>query len=475
MPAFRCKKKRWQHRFGECRVAYEVLSLTREGKKEKSKKKKEKRKKLLEQMNFTKFGKKMTSNAGILSLMDDLGKAKSDTVEPLVMMGGGNPAQIPEFQELMRQELLELCSEPEDFKRLVGSYGSPQGEAGFLKGLAALLKKEQGWDVTSENICLTNGSQTAFFMLFNLFAGEMEDGSYKNICLPMAPEYIGYADLGLQEGLFVSTRPTIEILDETFFKYHIDFNNLRIGKATGAICISRPTNPTGNVVTDAELAKLSALARKHNIPLIVDCAYGLPFPGMIYTDAAPLWNEHLIVTLSLSKLGLPAARTGIVVASKEIIRALTSMNAIMSLSPNSFGALLAERLVTSSRITAISKELMQPYYSRKKDRAVQAIKELFADTPCRVHVPEGAMFLWLWFEDLPISSLELYERLKRAGVLVVSGHYFFPGLEEDWRHKDECLRITYSQDDSDVRKGLTIIAQVIRNAYQQSKIYCNQS
>lgn len=421
-------------------------------------------------MNYTKFGQKMTSNAGILSLMDDLGKAKSAYGDSMVMMGGGNPAQIPEFQETMRQELLAICNDPAEFKKLVGSYGAPQGEADFIEGVAALLKKEQGWDVTAENICLTNGSQTAFFMLFNLFGGDMEDGSYKNICLPMAPEYIGYADLGLDEDLFVSTRPTIELLDDIFFKYHIDFDNLRIDDTVGAICVSRPTNPTGNVVTDGELSKLSRLACNNNIPLIVDCAYGLPFPGMIYIDATPCWNENMIVSLSLSKLGLPSARTGIIVASKKIVQAITSMNAIMSLSPNSFGALLAEKLVKSGRITALSKEMMQPYYSAKKDRAVAAISELFRDMPCRVHVPEGAMFLWLWFENLPISSLELYHELKEAGVLVVSGHYFFPGLQEDWQHKDECLRITYSQDDGDVRKGLGIIAKVVRAAYTKSEM-----
>lgn len=427
-------------------------------------------------MNFTKFGKKMTSNAGILSLMDDLGKAKSDSAESMVMMGGGNPANIPEFQEIMRQELLELCKEPAEFKRLIGSYGSPQGETAFLEGLARLLKKEQGWDVTAENICLTNGSQSAFFMLFNLFGGEMEDGTRKKICLPMAPEYIGYADLGIEEDLFVSTKPIIEILDDTYFKYRIDFDNLQIDNSVGAICISRPTNPTGNVVTDRELSKLSQLAKEQNIPLIVDCAYGLPFPGMIYTEATSCWNEQMIVSLSLSKLGLPAVRTGIVVASKEIIRAMTSMNAIMTLSPNSFGALLAEKLVTSSRITTISKEMMQPYYSKKKDKAIQAVRELFQDTLCRVHVPEGAMFLWLWFENLPITSLELYERLKKAGVLVVSGHYFFPGLQEEWEHKDECLRITYSQDDGDVRKGLEKIAEVVRNAYEtETEVSCSRS
>jgi valine--pyruvate aminotransferase len=416
-------------------------------------------------MNFTEFGKRMTCNAGILSLMDDLGNTKMADGEDMIMMGGGNPGLVPEFQEIMRNQLLAICKDSKSFQQLVGSYAPPQGEKVFSEGLAALLKKEQGWDIGPENICLTNGSQTAFFMLFNLFAGVLPDGSEKKICLPMAPEYIGYADLGLTDGLFVTTKPKIELLEDGFFKYHIDFENLKIDDTIGAICISRPTNPTGNVVTDDELAKLADLAELHKIPLIIDSAYGQPFPGMIFTEAKPVWNENVVVCLSLSKLGLPAVRTGIVVARKEIARALTSMNAIMSLSPNSFGAVLAQRLVTSSEITAVSKELMQPFYRKKMEKAVAVVQEKFADIPCRIHLPEGAMFLWLWFEELPITSLELYQRLKENGVLVVSGHYFFPGLSETWQHKDECLRVTYSQDDDDVHRGIAIIAEVVRQAY----------
>ncbi|MGB3211550.1 MAG: valine--pyruvate transaminase [Desulforhopalus sp.] len=418
-------------------------------------------------MDFTKFGEKMTCNAGILSLMDDLGKAGITGDGQMIMMGGGNPGLVPEFQEIMRNQLLAICNDSKSFQQLVGSYAPPQGDKIFSEGLAALLKKEQGWDIGPENICLTNGSQTAFFMLFNLFAGVLPSGAEKKICLPMAPEYIGYADLGLTDDLFISTRPKIELLEDHFFKYHIDFESLRVDGSIGALCISRPTNPTGNVVTDDELAKLVELAAKHDIPLIIDSAYGLPFPGMMYTKAKPIWNENLIVCLSLSKLGLPAVRTGIVVASKEIVQALTSMNAIMSLSPNSFGAVLAQRLVTSSEITAVSRELMQPFYRKKMEKAVAVVQEKFTDIPYRIHLPEGAMFLWLWFEDLPITSLELYQRLKDSGVLVVSGHYFFPGLSDSWRHKDECLRVTYSQDDDDVCRGLTIIAEVVRQAYEQ--------
>ena len=40
----------------------------------------------------------------------------------------------------------------------------------------------------------------------------------------------------------------------------------------GALCVSRPTNPTGNVLTDAELEQLRQLAAEHNVPLLIDGA-----------------------------------------------------------------------------------------------------------------------------------------------------------------------------------------------------------
>ena len=418
-------------------------------------------------MEFSKFGKKMTSNAGILSLMDDLGKAAATGGPGMVMMGGGNPAQVPEFQEIMRLRLLSLCEDKAQFARMIAGYGPPQGEKGLIEGLVPLLRKECGWDMKPENICLTNGSQTAFFMLFNLFGGECGDGQKKKICLPMAPEYIGYADLGLSQDLFVSFRPRLERLPDQMFKYHIDFDQLQIHDDTGAICVSRPTNPTGNVITDAELAKLERLADEHGIPLIIDSAYGQPFPGMVYCGVTPVWNENLILCLSLSKLGLPSVRTGIVIGSREVIEALTAMNAIMSLSPNSFGPVLAEKLVSSGEITEISRNMMQPFYAAKRQHALDAVSNFFSDLPCRVHRPEGAMFLWFWFEGLPISSLELYRRLKEKGVLVVSGHYFFPGLEDEWQHRHECIRVTYTEQDEQVTRGLRIISEVVREAYSQ--------
>ena len=46
-----------------------------------------------------------------------------------------------------------------------------------------------------------------------------------------------------------------------------------------------------------------------------------------------------------------------------------------------------------------------------------------------VHKPEGCIFLWVWFRDLPISAEQLYFKLKEKGVLIIPGHLFFPGQE----------------------------------------------
>ena len=418
-------------------------------------------------MKLSRFGHKFGPAAGINSLMEDLGNALAEG--GLIMMGGGNPGFVPEVEDALRQRLADIASDPDAFRRLVGIYDPPQGEKRFIRALAGLLREQFGWPIDERYIALTNGSQSAFFTLFNLFGGDCGDGEFRKILLPMAPEYIGYADAGLQDDLFISVPPLITELPDNRFKYHVDFSALPLEENIGAICVSRPTNPTGNVLTDAEMDHLIELAREQDVPLIVDGAYGLPFPGLIFTPVKEVWDDHLVLCLSLSKFGLPAARTGIVIAHPDVIKAVSAVNAITNLAPGSFGATLATELVESGEILRLSQDVVRPFYQRKAERAAQLMGEALAGLPFALHVPEGAMFLWLWLKDLPVSSLELYQQLKDEGVLVVSGHYFFPGLDlPDWKHQHECLRITYSQEDELVSEGITRLAALVRRVYGES-------
>jgi valine--pyruvate aminotransferase len=358
-----------------------------------------------------------------------------------------------------------LLESEREYRRMLANYPSPAGEERFRAALAELFAREYGWQVTERNIALTGGSQGAFFLLFNLLAGEQADGGFRRILMPVTPEYIGYQDVGLSPGMLTALKPAIEEFDDHTFKYRLDVDKLDIADDIGAMCVSRPTNPTGNVLTDAEIDSLVAAAAVKDIPLIVDNAYGLPFPNIVFSDVKPVWNDNMIMCMSMSKLGLPGVRTGLVVASEEIIEALASMNSVLSLAVPTVGAVLLQDLVSSGRILEISRDTIQPFYLQKVTRALEWVAEYFDGLSYRVHRAEGALFLWLWFPGLPISSAELYQRLKERDVLVLSGHHFFPGLDGEWQHRDECLRVTYSQDSEMVRKGIAIIAEEVRKAF----------
>jgi len=415
-------------------------------------------------MKISRFASRFDMDSGIVQLMDDLGNAIS-TDKDVLMMGGGNPSHIPEVQQFFHDKMQRILDRPAEFAHMIGDYDSPQGDKPFLEAIAELLKNENGWDISSKNVALTAGSQSGFFLLFNIFAGECTDRVIRKILLPMAPEYIGYSDVGLSDNLFVARRPNIETFDDHTFKYHVNFSELNIEDNIGAICISRPTNPTGNVITDSEVKDLSELAEKKGIPFIIDNAYGMPFPNIIFSEAKPHWNENTILCMSLSKIGLPGTRTGIVIANEEIISIIARMNAVLNLSIGSVGPTLVHDLVTSGEITRISKTIIKPYYQNKSKLALDLFHNALAGLDYYIHKSEGAIFLWLWFPSLPISSEVLYQRLKERGVLIISGHHFFPGLESDWKHKHECIRVTYSMDENIIREGVKIIAEEVKKSY----------
>ncbi|HHE0475492.1 TPA: valine--pyruvate transaminase [Vibrio parahaemolyticus] len=415
-------------------------------------------------MQFSKFGEKFNQYSGITQLMDDLNDGLR--TPGAIMLGGGNPAAIPAMLDYFHQASEEMLASGELVAALT-NYDGPQGKDVFVKALAQLFRETYGWDISEKNISLTNGSQSGFFYLFNLFAGQQPDGSHKKVLLPIAPEYIGYGDAGIDEDIFVSYHPEIELLDNGLFKYHVDFEKLTVDDSVAAICASRPTNPTGNVLTDEEVRKLDKLARENNIPLIIDNAYGLPFPNIIFEDVEPFWNENTILCMSLSKLGLPGVRCGIVIASEEITQALTNMNGIISLAPGSVGPALANHIIAKGDLLKLSSEVIKPFYKQKSQRAVELLQQAITDERFRIHKPEGAIFLWLWFDELPITTMELYQRLKARGVLIVPGEYFFIGQKDEWDHAHQCLRMNYVQDDEMMQKGIAIIAEEVEKAYQQ--------
>lgn len=149
---------------------------------------------------------------------------------------------------------------------------------------------------------------------------------------------------------------------------------------------------------------------------MIDNAYGPPLPNICFVPVKPAWDENMILTMSLSKIGLPGTRTGIVIARPDVIRAVVSMVTTSSLCPNNLGQALVTPYLEDGTLERVCRETLTPFYRGQAEFALSLLPELFGESiPWRVHKSEGAMFLWLWFEGLPITCQELYERCKARG------------------------------------------------------------
>jgi len=415
-------------------------------------------------MRLSAFGEKFAAASGISSLMDDLGAALSDNPS-LLFMGGGNPGAVEAAEAFFTRRLEAVLADPGRRHEFLGVYQAPRGERAFREELAAHLRREYGWPVGPDHVAIANGSQSAFFVLYNLFAGPARDGLSRRIHLPLSPEYVGYADIGLGEDFFSATRPRVVHTEGLRFRYHIDFPTLTMDDGVAALCVSRPGNPTGNVVSDEEVTELAGLCRARGVPLIIDGAYGQPFPDLIYTRATPHWDDNTILMLSLSKLGLPGARTGVVIAHPDIAGAFARANTVISLACGTLGPQLLRGALADGSLLRLCHRELRPFYERRRAVALAAIERARGDLPVYVHEPDGAFFLWLWCEGLPIDSADLYQRLKARGVIVLPGNDFFIGTGQDWAHRRECLRLSYAGDVPTIERGIAIVMKELAAVY----------
>ena len=123
------------------------------------------------------------------------------------------------------------------------------------------------------------------------------------------------------------------------------------------------------------------------------------------------------------------------------------------------------RMIQDGEMGHLTENIIKPFYRQQLDTATQLFHDIFKDLPVLMHKPEGAFFLWLWCQDLPISTKELYARLKAKHVYVIPGEDFFIDIDSNWEHTQQCLRINYGQPTEKLLAGFNAIAAELRSLY----------
>lgn len=174
-----------------------------------------------------------------------------------------------------------------EFQRWLEVRGYEPDSRGYPPARRALQSfyASEGWSLPPERFLLTAGTSEAYTLAFSTL-GSIGD----SVLLPRP----GYP---LFEHLVTHSRLKAQFYDQTWVTgWKPDVGSLTPESRTRFIVVITPNNPTGQVLSAADLAPVAAICRRHDLVLIVDevfdsCWAGpekLPRPGHLFPDVKTL-------------------------------------------------------------------------------------------------------------------------------------------------------------------------------------------
>ncbi|MBN1548806.1 MAG: aminotransferase class I/II-fold pyridoxal phosphate-dependent enzyme [Syntrophaceae bacterium] len=340
----------------------------------------------------------------------------------------------------------ELLDGEDDVKHFIANelyYPESQGSPLFRERIAQFYT-----DCKPENITVTNGgSEANYVTLWAL----LEPGG-RLAC--MIPNYMQAWGLGRAYADGVDAFLLMKQKEADQYRWTLDLEGLKraVTPKTNVILITNPNNPTGAVLTAAEMDAVVDVARKAGVWLVVDEVYrGAEVQG---GTTPSFWGryEKVVITSGLSKaFGLGGLRTGWVVAPPKLIEELRVrldyLTCTPSLLSDHLGTIVMEpqrRESILARARRIIRENLPPIeeWFLKRDDIFTYVR------------PEAGAFVYCEYK-LPINSTELINRLRvEQSVLLTAG---------DQHGLDKGIRTGFGFGIEKTLKGLARVEALMRS------------
>ncbi len=301
-----------------------------------------------------------------------------------------------------------------------GKYSLQPGMPALRQAVAEGLAREKGLFYDPDNeIAITVGAMGA---LADTFLALIEAGDEVILPDPTYASYIEQIHLCGGRPVFVPLRPRGWGLDVAAVQRAIT-------RRTKALVLCNPSNPTGGVYDDQDIAAVAQLALEHGLFVISDETYDYLVydrPRPLSPAAVPGLREQTVVINSFSKkYALTGWRVGYMAASRTVMEQLMKVHdatAICAPTPGQYAALAAMQgpQEVVSRMNAVLAQRRRLMCARL-DRLASYIS---------YERPQGAFYLLARCDFTTEPSLDLARRLIReAKVVTVPGSSFGPGGE----------------------------------------------
>ncbi|MBE0453141.1 pyridoxal phosphate-dependent aminotransferase [Roseovarius autotrophicus] len=321
-------------------------------------------------------------------------------------------------------------------------YSNGRGEPEALAALSARYSEATGRQIGADRFLCLPGTQTALYV------------ALMALCDPGCEVILGDPMYATYEGLIraAGARPVpVALRPEHGFRLQAVDVAARITPATRAILLNTPHNPTGAILSLADLDALLATAARHDLWVISDEVYGnLTHDGAVFTSALadPAHEARVVVASSISKSHAATGfRAGWLCGSAEFCARSLPLSETMLFGSQPFIADMMAEALASPPTSA------QAMAARMARRARIVHEALDGVAGLRVHRPQAGMFALVNIRALSRDSQAFaLDLLHATGVAVMPGASFGTALE-GW------LRLALTASDDTTREACARLAR----------------
>jgi len=357
------------------------------------------------------------------------------------------------YENVVRYNLTESGVHPLTVRELVGEeleilteaslgYGYTSGTPELRELISHLYRRR-----STQSILVTNGSSEAnFISILHL----IERGDE---VLLMLPNYMQI--WGIARSIGARVKP-FRLRAKRGWAPDIEQLKSLVGKRTKLIALCNPNNPTGAVLSTAEINAVRDLASDSGAWILSDEVYqGTEINGQTTQSFLDIY-DRTIVTNGLSKAyGLPGLRIGWIAGPERIVAKLCSYHDYTTIAPSS----------VSDRLACVALKKRNEILERTRNilrTNLPILEKWVRQTGILSFVKPKAGAISFIKYGLKVNSTRLAEKLReQKSVLVVPGDHF---------RIDGYLRIGYGVEYDYLKAGLDLVSQFIRESLTSRSI-----
>lgn len=331
-------------------------------------------------------------------------------------------------------------------------YSPVPGYLSLRQAIVNKLKRENGLEYTSEQILCSNGAKQS---VCNAIMALVNEGD--EVIIP-APYWVSYPQMVKLAG---GTPVIVKADISQGFKMTPEQLEAAITPKTRVLILCSPSNPTGAVYTQDELASLAQVLMKHeNVITLSDEIYEhINYCGQSASIAKePGMQDRTIIVNGVSKAyAMTGWRIGFIAAPLWIVKGCNKLQGQYTSGPCSVSQIAAQAAFDGDQQCV---EDMRQAFLRRRDLIVSLARQI---PGFEVNEPQGAFYIFPKVSALfgkQHNGKVIQDSMDLAIYLLEVGHVACVGGKAFG--DDECIRMSYATSEDNIRKAFRRIDEAVR-------------